>query len=332
MTGEHFAEHLTDVGGDAEVAVFVELREPRPIAVDLAPAHGSAEDEERRRVALSVPRVPFSATFDHRFTYRSGSLAEFRIGQSTIDVLEGTREAFTSRMSSTTRPGREVTCMGIVDDPSPKDRRRPRIGGGGGDGRPGRLVLIGRRRGRRGHGECQAGAPVLDRRHHRRRGDHISSGGGVGVLAVLSYRNRNLRRLVAVLWDIATFWPRANHPLTPPSYGGHTVYELLIRLDALHDKKDTRVVFAAHSQGTSIAAATLLHKNDKTRKPVGLLTFGSPLRRLYAQNFPAYFGPKAMKQLRNRQPSAWINLWAHSDPIGDRCWIRRRYTWPGSRM
>ena len=155
---------------------------------------------------------------------------------------------------------------------------------------------------------------------------------GLVLLAVLSYRNRNLRRLVAVLWDIATFWPRANHPLTPPSYGGHTVYELLIRLDALHDKKDTRVVFAAHSQGTSIAAATLLHKNDKTRKPVGLLTFGSPLRRLYAQNFPAYFGPKAMKQLRNRQPSAWINLWAHSDPIGDRCSIRRRYTWPGSRM
>ena len=139
---------------------------------------------------------------------------------------------------------------------------------------------------------------------------------GLVLLAVLSYRNRNLRRLVAVLWDIATFWPRANHPLTPPSYGGHTVYELLIRLDALHEKKDTRVVFAAHSQGTMIAAATLLHKNDKTRKPVGLLTFGSPLRRLYAQNFPAYFGPKAMKQLRNRQPSAWINLWAHSDPIG----------------
>ena len=28
------------------------------------------------------------------------------------------------------------------------------------------------------------------------------------------------------------------------------MYELLIRLDALHDKKDTRVAFAAHSQGT----------------------------------------------------------------------------------
>lgn len=145
---------------------------------------------------------------------------------------------------------------------------------------------------------------------------------GLVLLAVLAYRNRNLRRLVAVLWDIATFWPRANHPLTPPSYGGHTVYELLVRLDTLHKEKDTRVVFAAHSQGTIIAAATLLHdsgprKDDQPcQRVVGLLTFGSPLRRLYAQNFPAYFGPKAMQQLRNRRPSAWINLWAHSDPIG----------------
>lgn len=37
------------------------------------------------------------ATFDRRFIYRSGSLAALPIGQSTIDVLEGTREAFVSR-------------------------------------------------------------------------------------------------------------------------------------------------------------------------------------------------------------------------------------------
>lgn len=37
------------------------------------------------------------ATFDGAFTYRSGSLAELDIGQSAIDVLEGTREAFASR-------------------------------------------------------------------------------------------------------------------------------------------------------------------------------------------------------------------------------------------
>jgi hypothetical protein len=37
------------------------------------------------------------ATFDGQFHYRSGSLAEMPIGQSAIDVLEGTREAFASR-------------------------------------------------------------------------------------------------------------------------------------------------------------------------------------------------------------------------------------------
>jgi hypothetical protein len=139
---------------------------------------------------------------------------------------------------------------------------------------------------------------------------------GLVLLAVLAYRNRNLRRLVAVLWDIATFWPRANHPLTPPSYGGRTVYELLVRLQTLHDETNTRVVFAAHSQGSIIAAATLLHDNGEARERVALLTFGSPLRRLYAKNFPAYFGPKAIGRLRDPQPAAWINLWAHSDPVG----------------
>lgn len=138
---------------------------------------------------------------------------------------------------------------------------------------------------------------------------------GLVGLAVLAYRNRNLRRLVGVLWDIATFWPRANHPLTPPSYGGRTVYELLVRLQTL-DTTDTRVVFAAHSQGTIIAAAALLHGDEKGCEHVALLTFGSPLRRLYARNFPAYFGPTSLRTLQERQASAWIDLWAYSDPIG----------------
>lgn len=37
------------------------------------------------------------ATFDGQFHYKSGSLAQLEIGRSGIDVLEGTREAFTSR-------------------------------------------------------------------------------------------------------------------------------------------------------------------------------------------------------------------------------------------
>ena len=52
---------------------------------------------------------------------------------------------------------------------------------------------------------------------------------------------------------------------------------------------------------------------------MALLTFGSPLRRLYARNFPAYFGTDALPRLSGRQQSRWINLWALSDPIGS--WV-----------
>ena len=62
----------------------------------------------RRRQIIAVTHNPnfavvgdadqiIVAKFDGRFQYTSGSLAELDIGQSTIDVLEGTREAFTSR-------------------------------------------------------------------------------------------------------------------------------------------------------------------------------------------------------------------------------------------
>src|SRR4029077_2151177 len=82
---------------------------------------------------------------------------------------------------------------------------------------------------------------------------------------------------------------------------------------------DTRVVLVAHSQGTVIAAATLLQHDESTAQRVALMTFGSPLRRLYVRNFPAYFGTGALPRLRQRQAPRWINLWARTDPIGS--WV-----------
>ena len=142
---------------------------------------------------------------------------------------------------------------------------------------------------------------------------------GLVLLAVQAFRDRQLRRVVAVLWDVITFWPRANHPLTPPCYAERTVPELLDRLRVLTAADDTRVALVAHSQGTVIAAATLLQDDARTGDRVALLTFGSPLRRLYARNFPAYFGTGALPRLRQRQHLRWINLWARTDPIGS--WI-----------
>jgi hypothetical protein len=79
-----------------------------------------------------------------------------------------------------------------------------------------------------------------------------------------------------------------------------------------------RVIAATHSQGTIIGAATMLQLSDAVRERTALLTFGSPLRRLYGRNFPAYFGLTAMTQLHVVQPR-WINMWVFSDPIGG--WI-----------
>jgi hypothetical protein len=143
---------------------------------------------------------------------------------------------------------------------------------------------------------------------------------GLVLLAGAAYRNRQLRRAVAILWDVVTFWPRANHPLTPPSYGARTVWDVRLRLDALR-RDHTPVVLVAHSQGTVIAAATLLQAHTQPEH-YPLLTFGSPLRRLYAQNFPAYFGTQTLQRLRHWQlepNQQWINLWARTDPIG--AWI-----------
>jgi len=143
---------------------------------------------------------------------------------------------------------------------------------------------------------------------------------GLVLLVAVAYRNRQLRRAVAILWDVVTFWPRANHPLTPPSYGARTVWDVRLRLDGFR-RAGIPAVLVAHSQGTVIAAATLLQAHIETEH-YPLLTFGSPLRRLYAQNFPAYFGTEALQRLRHWQlvpNEQWINLWCHTDPIG--AWI-----------
>lgn len=141
--------------------------------------------------------------------------------------------------------------------------------------------------------------------------------GAMGVV-VLAFRNRETRRVVAILWDVITFWPRSNHPLTPPSYGGRTVFDLRLRMRELSKQDATRVVLVAHSQGTIIAAATLLQATDFVER-YPLLTFGAPLRRLYACNFPAYFGRSTLKGLTtfpHGDTPRWINLWALTDPIG----------------
>ncbi len=141
---------------------------------------------------------------------------------------------------------------------------------------------------------------------------------GLVSLGFLAFRNARVRRYVGILWDVATFWPRANHPLTPPAYGERAVPDLVHRSRALtHGAADT-VVITAHSQGSVLAAAVLMQRRG-TQGSVRLVTYGAPLRRLYARFFPSYFGPLAFGAVSAATGERWVNLWATSDPIG--AWV-----------
>jgi hypothetical protein len=131
------------------------------------------------------------------------------------------------------------------------------------------------------------------------------------------WRGLDSRRHIGVLWDVGTFWPRAYHPLAPPSYAERAVPDLQRRLWYLREHQGAAVI-AAHSQGSVIAVAALLQER---RRPgddnVGLVTFGCPLTKLYGWAFPAYFGQQALTEPGPRVWS-WRNFFYDTDYIGGR--------------
>lgn len=132
------------------------------------------------------------------------------------------------------------------------------------------------------------------------------------VLIFQAYRRAGWRRVVGIVWDVATFWPRWFHPFAPPSYGERAIPDLDRRL-ALMEADGETVVISAHSQGTLLAAAALA---VGATKRVALITHGSPLHRLYARFFPEYLGGGFATLLKDRLGERWINLYRLSDYIG----------------
>ncbi|MEV5890476.1 hypothetical protein [Nonomuraea fuscirosea] len=137
---------------------------------------------------------------------------------------------------------------------------------------------------------------------------------GLALLGRRTYRDPRLRRTIGVLWDVSTFWPRAIHPLAPPCYTERVVPELTARIGTLAATERDQVVLSGHSQGSVIAAAVVLQLDPALRGRVRMLTHGSPLRRLYAPFFPAYFGEPGPRAVR--EAVTWCNLYRLSDPIG----------------
>ena len=144
----------------------------------------------------------------------------------------------------------------------------------------------------------------------------------MGALVILlvtmgrqAYRDPGARRTVGILWDVGTFWPRGAHPFAPPCYAERAVPDLSWRMGTWTELTGGRLVISGHSQGSVLAAAAVWQLDPATRSRVVLLTYGSPLERLYGRWFPQSFGPTALRAL-HREVEGWRNLWRLTDPIG----------------
>ncbi|MFJ5029830.1 hypothetical protein ACIQB5_17255 [Streptomyces sp. NPDC088560] len=130
-----------------------------------------------------------------------------------------------------------------------------------------------------------------------------------------AYKDASARRTIGILWDVGTFWPRAAHPFAPPCYAERAVPDLTWRMATWTQRTGGRLVLSGHSQGSVLAAAAAWQLTPSTRKRIALLTYGSPLERLYGRWFPAHFGPPALAALHH-DVACWRNLYRRTDPIG----------------
>ncbi|WP_432160590.1 hypothetical protein [Streptomyces sp. NRRL F-5630] len=130
-----------------------------------------------------------------------------------------------------------------------------------------------------------------------------------------AYRDPHARRTIGILWDVGTFWPRAAHPFAPPCYAERAVPDLTWRMATWTARTGGRLVLSGHSQGSVLAAAAAWQLPSQVRGRIALLTYGSPLERLYGRWFPAHFGPTALTGLHG-DVSQWTNLYRATDPIG----------------
>ncbi|MFE4698987.1 hypothetical protein ACFRIC_18155 [Streptomyces sp. NPDC056738] len=130
-----------------------------------------------------------------------------------------------------------------------------------------------------------------------------------------AYKDPAARRTIGILWDVGTFWPRAAHPFAPPCYAERAVPDLTWRMATWTRATGGRLVLSGHSQGSVLAAAAAWQLKPSVRGRIALLTYGSPLERLYGRWFPAHFGPAALASL-HREVACWRNLYRRTDPIG----------------
>jgi hypothetical protein len=183
----------------------------------------------------------------------------------------------------------------------------------------------------------------------------IAVAGGLVALLRQAYSDPAKRKTIGSLWDVATFWPRAVHPLAPPCYAERAVPEVVDRIRlltgrftnvpgdvadlhyqaGLPDSALSRglmvpsgpLLLTGYSQGSIIAPAVIAQLPAEVLPHVALLTLACPARRLYGRAFPAFFGPGQLTELADLLPGRWKNLRRRSDYIGS--WI---FTEPPARL
>ena len=135
---------------------------------------------------------------------------------------------------------------------------------------------------------------------------------------VKSRASFNALRRIGNVWDILTFWPRTYHPFAVRPYAERAVPELQEFLEC--GPRTDGLVVAAHSQGTVLAYAAvrpfITADGGCTLPPFALVTFGSPLRALYANVFPHYFDPVEFEATCRALGGRWVNEFRWTDHVG----------------
>lgn len=122
----------------------------------------------------------------------------------------------------------------------------------------------------------------------------------VAAIAILSGRGQS--RPAGLLWDLMCFLPTQAHPFGPPCYSERVVPEVTDRIEEwLEEPADgvRRVILSAHSMGGVLAVCVLFHLSargmtEERLQRIGLLSYGSQLRRYFARFFPQVLGAQVL--------------------------------------
>jgi hypothetical protein len=131
-------------------------------------------------------------------------------------------------------------------------------------------------------------------------------------------RRPDSARALGILWDLASYWPRAAHPFVPPCYAQKAVPDLVERARKYIDEGH-KVVLSSHSQGSLIVIAAALRMKacyPASCEHLGLVMAGSQLQWAYPRAFPAVLDIDAYQRVLDGLDGRWYVLARGTDPLG----------------